>query len=222
MIETFARPSWTARHLVAPLTAITIAIGMFVWLSIACLNVTSPPRQQWQAATKPVGPGIDRVLIEGHQATIEGEASTDSQITFAIRGGYESCGFRKNGRFTATVQAAMWRGGLDIVVVDTGGNRLLTAHVDGLGVAQFPKDRIVFGNTPLKPEADGTVRIAEVQCPSGERLPLTVGLSPRPQPLPKARNEASSSHSSRTPLDIPRSKAESRPNTDSTKPVRRQ
>lgn len=176
-IEAFARPDLTAGRMMAMIIAMGMAIAVFVSFLFAYFSA-SPPRQiqQWQAAAKLTGPGIDRVLIEGHQATIEGEAATGSQIMFAAGGGHESCGFKQKSRFTATVKIATWRNGLDISVVDSHGNRLLTSHIDGLGAAQFPPDRVVFGASPLKPQPDGTIQIAEVQRENGERWPLTVCL----------------------------------------------
>ena len=160
--------------MVAMVTVLGMAVGLLVSVLLVYLNVT-PLRKQWQATTKLVGPGIERVLIQEHQATIEGEASTESRITFAIGGEeYESCGFKKNGRFTATVRADTWGDGLDISVVDADGNRLLTSRMrTGERGPRFP------GDSPMKPQPDGTIQIAEVCRTIGDRLPLTVRLSLR-------------------------------------------
>jgi hypothetical protein len=178
VIEAFIRPNLTVGKMIAMVTAIGMAIAvlvsfLFAYLSVAPLRL----QQQWQAATKLVGPGIDRVVIEGHQATIEGEASTESRIIFSIGEGYESFRFKKDGRFTATVKRPYWSDGLDISVMDADGNRLLTSHLNGLGTARLPTDQVVFGKRPLKRQPDGTIAIAEVQRENGGRLPLTVRLS---------------------------------------------
>ena len=156
----------------------SIALVIAVWSDWWPWGTPAAPRQEWRAAVATVGPAIDHVLIEGHRATSKARLPL-IRIMFAAGGGYESCDFRKNGRFTATVETATWKPGpgLDITVVDTAGNRLLTAHVDGLGVAQFPPDRIFFGNHALKPDQETTLKSPRFGAESGERLPLTVSLS---------------------------------------------
>ena len=74
-------------------------------------------------------------------------------------------------------------------MVDSDGNWLLTSYMDGLGSAHFPPDRVIFGETPPKPQPDGAIQIAEVQRENGERLPFTVRLNSRTQSKPEAVNE---------------------------------
>jgi hypothetical protein len=154
-----------------------VAVLFSLLVPVAQWGLPSAPRQQWQAATTPVGPAIDRVLIEGRQATIEGEATTDSQITIAVGGeGYERCGFPKNGRFTATVTAVIWGEALDIAVVDAEGDVLLRVGNVRFGSMQSQRGRIIFRTSPLKPEADGSFVIAEYQRQTGPPLPISVRL----------------------------------------------
>ena len=127
-------------------------------------TLRSPPRQQWQAATAPVGPAIDRVSIEGRQATIWGEATTDSQITIAVGGGYERSGFRKNGPFTATVKAGIW--GLDIVVLDAEGDVLLAPMTRDSVAMQSQRGQIAFHTSPQHPK-----RTAHSSLPSIDLRP---------------------------------------------------
>ena len=145
--------------------------GLLRWWS-----APSAPQQEWHATTATTAPAIDCVLIGGREAIVEGIASTDSRIRFEVgKRSYTSCGFLKNARFTATLTPALWIRGLDIHVVDAEGNVLLRFNGQ-LGPMQSQPGQIIFRESPLKPEPDGSFVVAEYRPETGPPLPIAVRL----------------------------------------------
>jgi serine/threonine protein kinase len=129
-----------------------------------------------EAAAAPSSPGIDRVLVAGGKATIEGQASTRSKLVFRVGAGFESCGFRKATRFTAVLWSPWLGRGLDAAVTAADGESVLTLGNGTFGPMGSQPGHIVFREGAIKPEADGSFIVADFRPQSGAAVPLSVRL----------------------------------------------
>ena len=129
-----------------------------------------------EAAAAPSRPGIDRVLVAGGKATIEGQASPKSKLVFRVGAGFESCGFRKPTRFTAVLWTPWLGRGLDAAVTAADGESVLTLGNGEFGPMGSQPGHIVFREGTIKPEADGSFIVADFRPQSGAAVPLSVRL----------------------------------------------
>jgi hypothetical protein len=118
---------------------------------------------------------IDRVVVTGGVARIEGRGSPDARLIFKVAGeDEESCGFLNNDAFVATV-GTHW-GRLVISVKDAEGNVLLTQNQTDFGSAKFSDGEIFFHDGEVAQQPDGSYVVAQFVPANGGALPISVSM----------------------------------------------
>ncbi|MGA2066699.1 MAG: protein kinase [Thermoguttaceae bacterium] len=127
-------------------------------------------------------PSIDRATAGGDKAVVEGTAPAHARIWFYAggnRGNGWSCGFPKAARFTATLE--LGGQGLSCRVVPESGARMLTLEgLKQIGTCALSAGQLVLavGKPHESPDGSCSVVVGQWTAKSGEKVPVSVSLSP--------------------------------------------
>lgn len=131
------------------------------------------------------GAVIQRVVVRGREAHIEGRSGTGCWFVLSVGTAKYSCHLPPDTPFTATFERAMFGQGFNLFINDSKGTLLEKSTGNKVGPMTAGPGRIMLREGTLLPESDGSFIVGVFQPESAAPLPIKVRLEKSGGPFAK-------------------------------------